>query len=108
MPTVNKVKRPWIKSSPKPDNSRWNDKPAGDIPENFYRQAAWRTVRALKLQQNPLCEECKQKNRLVEAKVVDHIQPIRLGGEPLDMANLRSLCTSCHNRKSGKERHIKK
>ena len=28
-----------------------------------------------------------------------HAVPIRDGGERLDMANLRSLCRGCHNRK---------
>jgi HNH endonuclease. len=42
-----------------------------------------------------------------EGRDVDHIQPIRLGGEVYDLDNLQTLCKSCHNRKSGKEAHIK-
>ena len=37
--------------------------------------------------------------------MVDHIQPIRLGGLPYDPANLAPLCYICHQRKRGKEGH---
>ena len=35
--------------------------------------------------------------------MVDHIQPIKQGGQALDMDNLQSLCWSCHSAKSIKE-----
>lgn len=103
MPTVRKVQRPWIK--PAPSKPRFNQKPAGDIPTNFYRMAAWRKLRALVLQETPLCVHCKEQKRLTPATMVDHIKPIRLGGEPLDEANLMPLCHHCHQVKRGKERH---
>jgi 5-methylcytosine-specific restriction protein A len=37
---------------------------------------------------------------------LDHIKPIRLGGEMYDIENLQSLCKSCHGRKSAKERNL--
>jgi 5-methylcytosine-specific restriction protein A len=39
------------------------------------------------------------------ATVVDHIQPVRLGGEFWDRDNWQPMCASCHNAKSAKERH---
>lgn len=51
------------------------------------------------------------------ARVVDHIIPINPDdpydtqdgkfGEPLDEDNCRSLCDECHNRKSGRDGHVK-
>jgi 5-methylcytosine-specific restriction endonuclease McrA len=35
--------------------------------------------------------------------MVDHIKPIKNGGDLMAMDNLQSLCVSCHNRKKAKE-----
>jgi hypothetical protein len=70
----------------------------------FYDSTEWRSLRAYKKQLNPLCEDCLRKGILRDMKVVDHIIPIAQGGAALDMDNLRSLCESCHNRKSNKDR----
>ena len=59
----------------------------------------------IKLQANPVCEECLRRGLVTEATVVDHIVPINEGGAPLDMSNLQSLCAKCHNIKSGREAH---
>ncbi|WP_461129618.1 HNH endonuclease [Spirosoma aerophilum] len=67
--------------------------------------AAWRKLRARVLDNYPFCVHCQQVNRLTTAQMVDHIRPIRLGGEPLDEANLMPLCNRCHQVKRGKERH---
>ena len=52
----------------------------------------------------PLCEECMKEGRYVKATVVDHIQPHR-GDRTLfwDQSNWRSLCKSCHDKKTGRE-----
>lgn len=71
----------------------------------FYQSAAWRRLRMIKLQANPVCEECLRRGLVTEATVVDHIVPINEGGAPLDMRNLQSLCAHCHNIKSGREAH---
>ncbi len=41
---------------------------------------------------------------MVVASVVDHVVPIKDGGERFDAANLQALCVSCHNRKTATER----
>lgn len=104
MPTVNKPIRPWMMGKAKP-KSRWANEAQGGVPNQFYRNAPWRKLRKRWLDANPLCERCKDKQRLTVATVVDHVKPIRLGGGPLDENNLMSLCKSCHARKSGAERH---
>ena len=35
--------------------------------------------------------------------VVDHVHEILDGADPFDPDNLQSLCTECHNRKTGDE-----
>ena len=100
--SVNKVRRPWeikpINYNSMPGQGRKNDN------GEFYRSRAWRSLRAMKLYHNPLCECCMENGQLTQAKVVDHVIPINLGGEPMDISNLKSLCIRCHNRKSAKER----
>ena len=104
MPTVNKVVRPWIKT-PAKSKSRWANETHGGVPNQFYRNAPWRYARKCQLEKHPLCQHCYEKGKLTPANTVDHVKPIRLGGEPLDENNLMSLCKSCHARKSAKERN---
>jgi hypothetical protein len=40
---------------------------------------------------------------LVAAKVVDHVTPLKDGGERFDASNLQGLCVSCHNAKTARE-----
>lgn len=76
----------------------------GRVNDNmkFYNSKAWRTKRLHKLQLNPLCELCEEKNLVVAAAVVDHITEINDGGSKLSFSNLQSLCHSCHNAKTGR------
>ena len=68
--------------------------------QEFYNSREWRLKRHEHLAEEPLCRECRRRGRLARATVVDHIVPIRFGGERLDDGNLQSLCASCHSRKS--------
>jgi len=65
----------------------------------FYESAAWRRLRRIKLQANPLCEVCLKE----KATTADHIIPMKQGGAALDIANLQGLCAACHGRKSIQE-----
>lgn len=86
-----------------------------NLKNPFYQSKEWRKCRNDFIQDNPLCNECKQEGRTVAGREVDHIKPINPSnaydtkggyyGEPLDPANLQTLCTMHHARKSGKERH---
>ena len=58
----------------------------------------WYRIRNAYIQAHPYCEE-EGCGRLAEQ--VDHKVPLRAGGTN-DWANLRSLCTSCHSRKTAK------
>jgi 5-methylcytosine-specific restriction protein A len=52
----------------------------------------------MKLNQDPLCEECRANNRLVAASIVHHHVDLRVDGDrALEMENLVSLCAACHN-----------
>lgn len=73
------------------------------MSERFYDLRVWRRLRRLKLQMNPLCEWCERSRRPVPATDVDHVVPISKGGEPLDLANLQSLCHECHSRKTSRD-----
>ena len=74
------------------------------VSTKFYQSPAWRKLRALKISMNPFCEKCEAKGIVTQAKEIDHIKPIRQGGEPLAMNNLMSMCTPCHAAKSATEK----
>ncbi|MGZ8164091.1 MAG: HNH endonuclease signature motif containing protein [Methylobacter sp.] len=69
----------------------------------FYQRKAWKNVRALQLQLEPLCRRCRSVGKLTAASVVDHIMAIAEGGPDLDQNNLQSLCSSCHNAKTRRD-----
>lgn len=74
--------------------------------EPRYNTTQWRNVRELVLQSNPMCVHCESVGLITLAEMVDHIEPVRLGGNFWDMSNLQPLCNSCHASKSAKERNL--
>lgn len=74
-----------------------------DAEVGFYRTARWRNTRVAVLRDNPLCCKCQSKGILKLATVVDHITPIKQGGERFERSNLQSLCVPCHNAKTASE-----
>jgi 5-methylcytosine-specific restriction protein A len=71
-----------------------------------YQTARWRKFRKWYVSENPLCVKCLERDLTVAMQELDHIKPIRLGGEMYDIENLQSLCKSCHGRKSATERNL--
>lgn len=65
---------------------------------DFYNSMAWRKLRNFFINKNPFCVKCGKF-----AKIVDHIIPIKQGGEKLNEENLQSLCIACHNKKTKNE-----
>jgi len=102
MPTKpKKVRRPW---EPKPQPKQSGRK----ADASFYHTTAWRKTTKAYRTAHPLCEECLKKERTTPAALTDHITPIEKGGDPFDWDNLQAMCHTCHNQKSGRERHQKK
>ena len=69
--------------------------------ESRYNGRRWRGLRDFVISNNPFCIECQQV-----ATVVDHVQPVRLGGQFYAVDNLQPMCAPCHNSKSAKEKLI--
>ena len=69
----------------------------------FYQRKNWKQLRHQKLILNPLCELCELNGKRVIATIVDHIEPISIGGRDLDLKNIQSLCNSCHSAKTIRE-----
>lgn len=84
---------PWINRKPKRDAMPRNQTEAG------YGRRAWRLARQERLAiDNWACQDC---GRIVTGREahVDHVVPKAKGGSDL-MDNLRTLCRSCHSRKT--------
>lgn len=111
---INKPKRPW-----NPNENRYGHRLHKDP---FYHGSSWKATKEAfkvlhstlsngKKVSNALCYECMDKHqRVTPMHTVDHIQAIEDGGDRHTFTNLRSLCLSCHNRKSaieGNERRKK-
>jgi len=77
------------------------DAQRGTRQERGY-DAAWQRLRAYKLANNPLCEECEADGKTRPAREVHHIRPFHGLSDTLrlDYANLQSLCSECHRRKA--------
>jgi 5-methylcytosine-specific restriction protein A len=90
--------------SPKRNNPRKIQRTGSKDSEPRYHTTNWRAVRQSVLMAEPLCRSCAELGEVVLAQMVDHIEPVRLGGNFWDTSNLQPLCNSCHAVKSAKER----
>lgn len=63
----------------------------------------WRATRATHLAHEPHCRHCAQRGITTPGTEVDHITPLSQGGAQDDPANLQTLCTPCHDRKTRAE-----
>lgn len=78
------IKRPWL---------------------HLYDRARYKRMRAMRLQEEPLCRYCMSRfKRVTEATVCDHIVPHK-GDEDMffDYANTQSLCKPCHDQHKQRE-----
>ena len=64
----------------------------------LYGSARWRRLRALVLNEEPLCRLCERQGKTTAADTVDHIKEHK-GDVALfyDRDNLQPLCASCHS-----------
>lgn len=74
-----------------------------EFSKNFYKTPEWKLTRRRHLAAHPFCEECLKAGKRTKATMVDHIVPIKQGGDKFAECNLQSLCWSCHSRKSAEE-----
>lgn len=85
-------------------NADYNNFKRTQESKAFYNSTRWRALSKHQLTIQPLCQECLKNNRFIKAQIADHIVPIKNGGEKYDIDNLQSLCLSCHNKKTSKEK----
>ena len=105
MPTRPKnVNRPWvIKRDTKGHEPTSKGRNHLGHMSSFYSGKRWRAHRLYYIQRHPLCKECKDNGVVKGGEVVDHIQPIRQGGDPYNELNLQTLCKVHHDKKSRQE-----
>ncbi len=85
-----------------------NFKPWAKRPDAPARMSGRKAVerRARWLRSSPLCVECEAQGRVAAGTDVDHITPLAKGGAD-DESNLQTLCRSCHDAKSLKDKGYK-
>lgn len=59
-------------------------------------------LRRERIRQHPVCAECAKRGLVRATEVIDHIQPLALGGEDVD-SNCQGLCHLCHAIKTAME-----
>jgi len=71
----------------------------------IYNTRTWRELRLYFLSKNPLCEICKQHDKITLAQEVHHKIPISAGKTKeqkqiigFDIENLQALCIDCHKK----------
>ncbi len=66
-----------------------------------YCTSQWQRLRVAKLNECPLCLVCEKRGETVLATTVDHIKPVKQGGDPFPaLDGLMALCERCHNEKT--------
>ena len=69
-----------------------------------YGTARWKRLRpALLCEAGWRCQKCGLPGNLQ----IDHVQPLAAGGAIWDPANLQTLCSSCHYRKTAGENAVR-
>lgn len=98
MPTLNRTTttRPWM-SERKAHGRRQKPNQA------LYNSTRWRTLARQHKAANPFCVVCD----VAPVEVTDHIVPVNQCGGMWAWDNLQSLCHKCHNKKSGREAHVR-
>ena len=68
-----------------------------------YNTTRWAKLRMVKLQNNPLCELCLEKDIVSATEQIHHLVPFMQGTTIVqikylgfDYSNLQSLCEKCH------------
>ncbi|WZY00353.1 HNH endonuclease signature motif containing protein [Bacillus sp. FSL W7-1360] len=82
------------------ESQRYYDKYKRDQESRrFYNSKAWQKARRLALNRDDhLCRHCFDNGTITSAQTVHHIKYLKDHPElALDLANLVSLCFSCHN-----------
>ena len=99
-----KVTPKWVQEmdnrNEKLEQNRLDNKEGRDI----YQTRRWKFERKQYMKSHPICEKCRKIGTASEAKVLDHIIPMRQNGAIWDRRNFMALCTECHNIKRGKEK----
>ena len=77
---------------------------------NFYKSKEWKKLRKLKIQKDPLCEECLKCGIITPVDCVHHKiwltqKNITDPSVTLNINNLQSLCYECHNRIHARSSH---
>lgn len=77
--------------------------------QKVYNTKRWKTLRALKIADNPVCEECEKEGRTTPTQEIHHIKPFEINGDmslAYDYDNLISLCIEHHKQAHEKLRLV--
>ena len=92
--------RAWVNAQQRHDEKR------GTASQRGYG-AAWRKLRLVILNAEPLCRHCLARGVPVPAVEVDHIVPLRDGGDNA-RENLQPLCAKHHDIKTMRDLLLRK
>jgi 5-methylcytosine-specific restriction protein A len=94
-----------VACGPRPKYNWQEDRERGTRQERGYDKH-WLKLRQAKLATHPWCEECERSGKKRMAVEVDHIVPFDGidDAKRLDWDNLQSMCKTCHEQKTARER----
>ena len=84
-----------VKDVESSENQKIYNKRRGSASSRGYNHQ-WQKVARLVRASEPICRMCKKN----VAEMVDHINPLKKGGDRLALDNLQPLCNRCHRVKT--------
>ena len=75
--------------------AQYNKYGRDNFSKSFYKSPEWLLIKKRQLERQPFCEECLKKGERVKATIVDHIVPIKQGGDKYNSSNLQSKRVIC-------------
>ncbi len=92
----------FINKTPKKTTTK-NNQNKFNAQKLVYNTPRWKSLRMYKLHTDPLCERCKEQDRITPATEVHHIVEFMSGNNVeqilwlgFDFKNLMSICVPCH------------
>jgi 5-methylcytosine-specific restriction endonuclease McrA len=73
--------------------------------DSAYQTPLWKSIRAVQISKQPLCQGCLSRNIVASAKHIDHLFAWKhIGSHAFSRNIFQSLCHNCHSQKSGLEK----
>ena len=71
--------------------------------EKLYNSAGWKSIKAAKKSEFPICSSCLSRGIIKQTEHIDHVIPHRRDADRFMVNLFQGLCAACHTQKTALE-----